>query len=251
MRQPQKLTGRQALVLDTITEYIQAAGFPPTIREIGDKVGISSTNGVNDHLKALERKGYIARLDSKSRALRALYLSNGQPFSQGASFEGDAPGSENVVSISGGKAPKKPASRVGSDEVDVIQGVYDIPVVGRIAAGLPISAIEHTEEYVKIGEGLLGRVEGVFSLRVQGDSMIEDGIFDGDYIFVKKQRDIRDGEIVAAMIDGEATVKRIYKEGGRIRLQPANSAMEPIFIHEVDARETAVLGRVVGVFRRV
>lgn len=243
MGQPQKLTGRQALVLDTITDYIQAAGFPPTIREIGDRVGISSTNGVNDHLKALERKGYIARLDSKSRALRALFWSNGEPFNQG--------GNSSTGSVAAGTSRSKTSSRIGSDEVDVIQGVYDIPVVGRIAAGLPISAIEHTEEFVKIGEGLLGRVEGVFSLRVQGDSMIEDGIFDGDYIFVKKQREIRDGEIVAAMIDGEATVKRIYNEGARIRLQPANSAMEPIFVREEDARDSAVLGRVVGVFRRV
>ncbi len=250
MGQPQKLTGRQALVLDTITEYILTAGFPPTIREIGDRVGISSTNGVNDHLKALERKGYISRLDSKSRALRALFLSNGQPFNQGmTSDNGSRSGS--AVGLAGANSQSKSVSRVGSDEVDVIQGVYNIPVVGRIAAGLPISAIEHTEEYVKIGEGLLGRGEDVFSLRVQGDSMIEDGIFDGDYIFVKKQREIRDGEIVAAMIDGEATVKRIYKEGARVRLQPANSAMEPIFIRESDARETAVLGRVVGVFRRV
>lgn len=247
MKQPQKLTGRQALVLDTITEYIQAAGFPPTIREIGDRVGISSTNGVNDHLKALERKGYIVRLDSKSRALRALYRSNGQPFEQG---QGNAQNGKGGRAVASGSSVHS-VEPVASDEVNVLQGVYDIPVVGRIAAGIPISAIEHTEEFVKIGEGLLGRVDDVFSLRVQGDSMIDDGIFDGDYIFVKKQRDIRDGEIVAAMIDGEATVKRIFKEGSRVRLQPANKAMEPIFIQEADAREAAVLGRVVGVFRRV
>src|SRR5690554_1600179 len=125
MGQPQKLTDRQALVLDTITDYIQSAGFPPTIREIGDKVGISSTNGVNDHLKALERKGYIARLDSKSRALRAMYQSNGQPFNQGTVAEGDA---QNNHSASGNVTKLKSrnsAANVGSDEVDVIQGVYN------------------------------------------------------------------------------------------------------------------------------
>ncbi|MBA2663978.1 MAG: transcriptional repressor LexA [Bradymonadaceae bacterium] len=226
MEQPQKLTDRQALVLDAITEHIQGAGYPPTIREIGDRLGIRSTNGVNDHLKALERKGYILREDSKSRALRAVFCSDGRR------FEG---------------SPGAPIT----EELAAIEGILDIPVVGRIAAGAPIAAIEHTEEYVKIGESLLGRSDGLFSLRVRGDSMIDDGIHDGDYIFVRQQQNVRDGEIVAAMVDGEATVKRIYRENGRVRLQPANDALAPIYILESDARETAVLGRVVGVFRRI
>ncbi|MFU8806309.1 MAG: transcriptional repressor LexA [Bradymonadaceae bacterium] len=129
--------------------------------------------------------------------------------------------------------------------------IHRIPVVGRIAAGMPMAAIEDTEEMAHIGEGLLGRSDGVFALRVRGESMIEDGIFDGDYIFVKKQDDARDGEIVAAMVDGEATVKRLFREGNRLRLQPANSAMEPIYVHASDARDTTILGKVVAVFRRV
>jgi len=106
---------------------------------------------------------------------------------------------------------------------------------------------------LKIGQGMLGKVgmEDVFALVVKGDSMIEDGIFDGDYIFVKKQSDARDGEIIAAMVDGEATVKRLYREGDRIRLQPANSTMEPIYVHAHEARDTAILGRVVGVYRKL
>lgn len=226
-----KLTERQSLVLDAITDYIQASGYPPTIREIGDKLGIRSTNGVNDHLKALERKGYIVREDAKSRALRAVYRSDGEPFDAGG--------------VSGGNMA------TSSDEVVTLEDVHSIPVVGRIAAGAPIAAIEHTEEYVKIGQGLLGRVDEVFSLRVRGESMIDDGIFDGDYIFVRKQQNVRDGEIVAAMVDGEATVKRLFREGGRVRLQPANEAMEPIYIDESEAREAAVLGKVIGVFRRI
>ena len=136
---------------------------------------------------------------------------------------------------------------------DEYEDVQSVPVVGRIAAGKPISAIENTEMILKIGQGMLGKVgmEDVFALVVKGDSMIEDGIFDGDYIFVKKQSDARDGEIIAAMVDGEATVKRLYREGDRIRLQPANSTMEPIYVHAHEARDTAILGRVVGVYRKL
>lgn len=220
------LTKRQAMVLDTISQHIEDHGYPPTIREIGDLLDIRSTNGVNDHLKALERKGYLLRDDCKSRALRPLKHSDGRSFDL-------------------------TAEHAELDPMEVDEDIHRIPVVGRIAAGMPIEAIEQTEEVVRIGEGLLGRNEGVFALRVRGESMIEDGIFDGDYIFVKKQSDARDGTIIAAMVDGEATVKRLYRENGRLRLQPANAAMEPIYIEATDARDTAVLGVVVGVFRRV
>ena len=218
-----KLTARQGEVLDFITDHIQTTGFPPTIREIGDNLGISSTNGVNDHLKALERKGYLVREDAKSRAIRPLYNPDQSPFDPSAT----------------------------SDQPQIIEDVAAVPVVGRIAAGAPITAIENVEEEVHLGQSLLGRPSDVFGLRVQGDSMIEDGIFDGDYIFVKRQQDARDGEIVAAMVDGEATVKRLFREGDRIRLQPANAAMEPIYVHAAEARETQILGKVIAVFRRI
>lgn len=224
-RPTQSLTDRQSAVLEYIADHIQDTGFPPTIREIGDHMGISSTNGVNDHLKAIERKGYLTREDAKSRAIRPLFMPDGHPYDQWA---GD------------------------TDPDEPFEDIHRIPVVGRIAAGMPIAAIENIEDQVSLGESLIGRPQDVFGLRVHGDSMIEDGIFDGDYIFVKKQDDARDGEIVAAMVDGEATVKRLFREGGgKIRLQPANSAMEPIYVSAEEARETAILGKVVAVFRKI
>lgn len=217
MEKPEKeLTDRQIEVLEFIIEHIQGTGFPPTIREIGEELQIKSTNGVNDHLKALEKKGYLSREDAKSRAIRPVFTPHGIPF---------------------------------GEDVPVLENVHSIPIVGRIAAGSPIAAIENADDHVTLGEGLIGKPTDVFGLVVRGDSMIEDGIFDGDYIFVKRQQEARNGEIVAAMVDGEATVKRFYRESGRIRLQPANSAMEPIYA--VPGQDTTILGKVIGVFRRV
>lgn len=223
-RPEKKLTNRQAAVLDFITDHLADTGFPPTIREIGDHLGISSTNGVNDHLKALERKGYLEREDGKSRAIKPLFSPDGSPFD--------------------------PYSQ--GDDTHLFEDVHTIPIVGRIAAGAPITAIENVEENVSMGESLLGRPKDVFGLVVKGESMIEDGIFDGDYIFVKKQETARNNEIVAAMVDGEATVKRFFREkNGVIRLQPANSSMEPIFITADQALDTQILGKVIAVFRRM
>lgn len=223
-RPEKKLTDRQAAVLDFISDHITDTGFPPTIREIGDHLGISSTNGVNDHLKALERKGYLTREDAKSRAIRPLFDPAGNPFDPSNS----------------------------TDDVTILDDVHQIPIIGRIAAGAPITAVENVEDQVSMGESLIGRPSDVFGLIVKGDSMIEDGIFDGDYIFVKKQQEARNNEIVAVMVDGEATVKRFFREKtGVIRLQPANSAMEPIFITAAEARDTQVLGKVIAVFRRL
>ena len=221
-----KLTKRQRMVLDYIIDHIQDHGYPPTIREIGDHMEIRSTNGVNDHLKALERKGYLERKDAKSRALRPLLTADGVGFEEEPSA---------LIPI--------------EDRIPM----HRIPMVGRIAAGRPIAAIENTEEILHISEGMLGqsKANDVFALMVNGDSMIDDGIFDGDTIFVKRQQDARDGEIVAAMVDGEATVKRLYREGSRIRLQPANETMDPIYVHAHEAREAMILGRVVGVWRRI
>lgn len=220
MEKPEKeLTDRQVEVLEFIIEHIQETGFPPTIREIGEQLQIRSTNGVNDHLKALEKKGYLLREDAKSRAIRPVFTPGGNPFGS------------------------------NSDEPVIMESVHSIPIVGRIAAGSPIAAIENAEDHVSLGEGLIGRPNDVFGLVVRGDSMIEDGIFDGDYIFVKRQLEARNGEIVAAMVDGEATVKRFFREPGRIRLQPANASMEPIYV--TPGQETSVIGKVIGVFRRL
>jgi len=207
-----KLTERQRVVLDFIRTCIADRGFPPTIREIGSHLGIRSTNGVNDHLKALEKKGYLHRTGLKSRAMR---LTSAVPV---------------LVPDTG--------------------EMVEIPVIGRVAAGEPILAQENIEDTVKVDRFFIGRGKEVFALRVVGDSMIEDGIFDGDYIFVRKQLEAEPGSIVVAMIEGEATVKRYQPDGDVIRFVPANSEMEPLVVHSQDFRRTDLIGVVVGVYRR-
>lgn len=226
---PEDLTERQHRVLSFIDAQIRRNGFPPTIREIGRHLGIRSTNGVNDHLNALERKGFIKRQDHKSRTL---------------------------VVIKGGKADApRPTRMPGLEELsEAHDDLVDVPLLGRVAAGQPILAEENREDTVRVSSFFLGRgakAEKIFALRVVGESMIEDGIHDGDFLFVKKQPTARSGEIVVAMIEGEATVKRFFPEGDRIRFQPANAAMEPIFVDKRGFKQTDILGIVVGVYRRV
>jgi repressor LexA len=204
------LTDRQRQALEYITDCLSARGYPPTLREIGEHMGIRSTNGVNDHLKALERKGYLVREELKSRALRPVDL-------------------------------KEPREEI---EVDIL---------GRVAAGEPILAEENVIDRVVVDRHFLGAVKAkdVFGLVVRGESMIDDGIFDGDYIFVRKQSSAEPGEIVVVVIEGEATCKRYYPEGDRVRLQPANDAMAPIYVRRSDFRSIDILGKVVGVYRRL
>ena len=220
------LTDRQEKILAFIKKSIQDQGYPPTIREIGEHFGIRSTNGVNDHLKALERKGYLLRGELKSRALSV---------------------------IDGGRSParllrmsRRELSAVGEGEV------VQVPVVGKVAAGEPILAQENITDHVRIDSVLLGDSgRKVFALRVSGDSMIGDGILDGDYIFVRKQLQAGPGEIVVAMIEDEATVKRFYPEGDRVRFQPSNPRLKPIYVSRDDFRETQIIGVVVGVYRKM
>jgi repressor LexA len=226
------LTDRQLEVLRYIARQIEEAGYPPTIREIGEALDIRSTNGVNDHLKALERKGYLTRDPVKSRALI--------PTPQAKHALGEEPPS-NVVPLTRHLAPAlRPSGRL-----------VEIPIVGRVAAGQPILAQERIEDTVQVDSFLLGTNKKVYGLRVQGDSMIGDGILPGDYIFVKKQLHAEDGDIVVAMIDDEATVKRVYFEGDRVRFQPSNPRMAPIYVRESDFRSTMILGVVVGVYRKL
>jgi repressor LexA len=226
------LTDRQLEVLRFIARQIEDRGYPPTIREIGEALEIRSTNGVNDHLKALERKGYLSRDPVKSRALIPTSAARG--VLGGGGEDGD-----NVVSIHRG-ATARPGSRL-----------VEIPIVGRVAAGQPILAQERVEDTVQVDAFLLGTNKKVYGLRVQGDSMIGDGILPGDYVFVKKQLHADDGEIVVAMIDDEATVKRVYFEGDRVRFQPSNPRMAPIYVRQSDFRSTMILGVVVGVYRKL
>ena len=228
------LTDRQLEVLRFIAREIEDRGYPPTIREIGEALDIRSTNGVNDHLKALERKGFLTRDPVKSRAL--IPTSAAREALGGDSAP--AHGGSNVIKFPGS------ASRPGTRLVEV-------PIIGRVAAGQPILAQERIEDTVQVDSFLLGTNKKVYGLKVQGDSMIGDGILPGDYIFVKKQLNASDGEIVVAMIDDEATVKRVYFEGKRIRFQPSNPRMAPIYVAEEDFRSTMILGVVVGVYRKI
>ena len=209
------LTDRQREILEFISQSIRERGYPPTLREIGLHFGIKSTNGVNDHLRALEKKGYLEREDLKSRALRPM----------------------------GMRGPVRAPSR----DDDLV----DVPLVGRVAAGMPLLAVENVEDTVKVDRFFIGQTREVFALRVKGESMIEDGIFDGDYIFVRKQLQASRGDIVVAMIDDEATVKRYYPEGDTIRFQPANSAMQPIYVRKRDWKSVNLIGVVVGVYRKM
>ena len=194
----------QQRILDYIKSEIQAKGYPPSVREIANAVGLKSTSTVHGHLQRLEKRGLLHRDAMKPRAMEVV-------------------GDPNFV-------------RNTSTAV---------PVVGRVTAGVPILAEENLEDYVAIPEVMLGDGEH-FILLVRGDSMIDAGILDGDYIVVRKQADANNGVIVVAMIDDSAPVKRFYKENGRFRLQPENTTMEPIYADEV-----TVLGKVVSLYRVV
>ncbi len=228
------LTQRQQMVLDFIRQSITDRGYPPTLREIGARMGIRSTNGVNDHLRALERKGYLTREDMKSRALRPTGLPNGTA--------GLAAANEQNGTSSGSS---------GRAETMLDDDLVEVQVLGRVAAGLPLFAEEHVIDTVRIDRGLLKGGREVFGLRVHGDSMIDAGILSGDYIFVRKQLTAQRGEIVVALIGDEATVKYFYPEKDYVRFQPANKTMAPILVRAMDFKPTMLLGVVVGVFRRI
>ena len=212
----QGLTARQEQTLDFIRKSIEERGYPPTLREIGEYMGIRSTNGVNDHLRALERKGYLRREDMKSRALKLV----------------SSPESSTPV-------------KVADDDM------VEVRVLGRVAAGLPLLAEENVIDTVRVDRMLVRGGREVFGLRVTGDSMIEAGIMSGDYIFVKKQSTAERGDIVVALIGDEATVKHFYPERDYVRFQPANSQMAPILVRASDFKSTMLLGKVVGVYRRL
>jgi len=214
----EELTDRQKQILHFIVRESESRGFPPTIREIGEEMDIRSTNGVNDHLKALERKGYLIRGEQQSRSL----------------------------------VPTKRARLVLGLGARKDGNLVDVPLLGKVAAGAPLLAAENLEDSVRIDSFFLGSAgREVFALRVRGDSMIEDGIFDGDYLFVRKTPAASPGDIVVALIEEDATVKRFYPEADRVRFQPANRAMLPIYVSKSDFRSTMILGIVIGVYRKM
>ncbi|NLM42291.1 MAG: transcriptional repressor LexA [Firmicutes bacterium] len=200
-----KLTERQRRILEYIRSEVASKGYPPSVREIGNAVGLRSSSTVHGHLTKLEELGYIRRDLSKPRAIELL--------------DEALPSKARIV---------------------------DVPLVGKVTAGMPILAVENIEDYYPIPKDFVEH-EDVFMLRVKGDSMIEAGILDGDFVLVAKQETARNGEIVVALVDGEeATVKRFFHEGTHIRLQPENAAIEPLLVDDV-----RILGKVIGVFRRI
>jgi repressor LexA len=206
------VTDRQRAILDYLHEYVDGHGYPPTVREIGEAVGLRSPSTVHAHLAQLERAGMLRRDPTKPRALELT----------------DRPRPEHA---------KEPELR-------------RLPLVGQIAAGGPLLAEQNIEDYVAVPEPLSAGGEE-FLLRVTGDSMVNAGILDGDIVVVQRRQDARNGEIVVALAGDdesadEATVKRFFRENGRIRLQPENDALEPIYAPYVQ-----ILGKVVGVFRKV
>jgi len=219
----QGLTKRQLQTLDFIRQSINQRGYPPTLREIGEHMGIRSTNGVNDHLRALERKGYLRREDMKSRALKLV-----EALDVGAANENSPPAS-----------------------IDSSADTIEVQVLGRVAAGLPLLAEENVIDTVRVDRGLLRGGRDVFGLRVAGDSMIDAGILNGDYLFVRKQPTAERGDVVVALIGDEATVKYYFPERDYIRFQPANSRMAPILVRSMDFKSTMLLGKVVGIYRRL
>jgi repressor LexA len=205
------LTERQRQILDFLTSYLDAHGYPPTVREIGEAVGLASPSTVHAHLANLERAGLIKRDPTKPRALELTDRTRSQP----------------------------------------AEDVHRLPLVGEIAAGSPLLADENVQEHLAVPDTLARGDGEEFLLRVKGDSMVNAGILDGDIVVVHRQEDARNGEIVVALAGqdegaDEATVKRFFREGGRVRLQPENDSLDPIYAEYVQ-----VLGAVTGVFRKL
>ena len=198
-------TERQGRILEVIREFTAEHGYPPSVREIGERVGLSSSSTIHSHLKSLERNGLLSRDPTKPRALRPSDYEN----------------------------PTLPDAMV-------------MPIVGKVAAGSPILAQENLEGEFMLPASFLPKTSDGFMLRVQGDSMIDAGILSGDLIVVRPQKTAQNGEIVVAMLEGDATVKRFFREDGRIRLQPENRTMEPIYANDVD-----IVGRVEALVRKL
>lgn len=207
------LNRRERAILNFIEKQINIFGYPPSVREIGKAVGLSSTATVHGYLAKLEQKGYIRKESQKGRTLRLIK----------------------------GSEEKKEEEKEFYNRKEMV----DVPVIGKITAGAPILAVENVTDTFPIPIDFVGNSES-FMLTVRGESMIEAGILDGDYILVKKQNTANNGEIVVALIGDEATVKTFYKEKDHIRLQPENSTMDPIIVPTCD-----ILGKVAGVFRKM
>ena len=216
-KDPNSLNQREKAIVRFIEKQIKKNGYPPSVREIGEAVGLKSTATVHTYIAALERKGYVKKENQKGRTLRLLKGGSSEKESE-ETFEKDFYSNREMVNV---------------------------PIVGKITAGEPILAVENITDTFPIPLDFVGNSES-FMLVVRGESMIEAGILSGDYILVRKQNTATNGEIVVALIEDEATVKTFYKEKDHIRLQPENSTMEPIIVPNCE-----ILGKVTGVFRKM
>ena len=208
-------TRKERAILKFIEEQVMENGYPPSVREIGKAIGLSSTATVHAYLEKLEKHGFIKKQDKKGRTLKVIKGSDGKPVTKS---------NKNFYTQ---------------------RELVDVPIIGKITAGQPILAVENVTDTFPIPIDFVGNSES-FMLTVRGESMREAGILDGDYILVKKQNDARNGDIVVALIGEEATVKTFYKEKDHIRLQPENSTMDPIIVPDCQ-----ILGKVAGVFRKM
>ena len=213
-----KLSKRQQAIYEFICSYTKERGYPPSVREIGSAVGLASPSTVHMHLKVLQERGLIKRDSKKPRTIEV---------------------------VSDSSAPSGAGQKLVSPTQDASSNEMRLPLVGRVAAGTPILAEQNVEETLTLPTSIVGDSSS-FILRVRGQSMINAGIFDGDYIVVKEQHDAHDGEIVVALIDDSATVKTFYREPDRIRLQPENDTMEPIYV-----KDPIILGRVTALIRSI
>lgn len=223
-----KLSARQKEIYDYICTFSASHGFPPSVREIGNAVGLASPSTVHSHLKYLEDHGYIRRDSKKPRAIGVVSQAHDTKQEQSDTTTA-ATTDEKLASVT----------------LDISKQLISLPVVGRVAAGQPILAEQNVEEHLSLPISIVGDYSS-FILRVRGDSMINAGIFDGDYIVVKEQQEAHNGEIVVALIDDSATVKTFYREKHRIRLQPENDTMEPIYV-----KDPLILGRVTALIRSI
>ncbi|HHW38968.1 MAG TPA: transcriptional repressor LexA [Bacillales bacterium] len=204
-----KISKRQQDILEFIKQQVSDKGYPPSVREIGEAVGLASSSTVHGHLARLEKKGYIRRDPTKPRAIEILIHDDTNLIPKGETI--------------------------------------NIPIIGKVTAGIPITAIENIEDYIPLPEKLVPHDGNLFILVIDGESMIEAGIFNGDLVIVRQQHTANNGEIIVAMTEeNEATVKRFFKEKDFIRLQPENSSMDPIIV-----RHVTILGKVIGLYRSI
>ncbi|MDW8246905.1 MAG: transcriptional repressor LexA [Sandaracinaceae bacterium] len=232
-----ELTLRQRQVLQFIVDTCESRGYPPSVREIMAALNLRSTNGVSDHLIALSRKGYIIRDSHKSRAI--------QPTEKAYMVLRKGP-----VAVRADRVVQTNSSERNEEK----DGVVEVPLLGRVAAGPLGEAIEHKEALIRVDASLLGLgkgKKGIFALRVRGESMIGAGIQEGDIVFVDTRREVKEGEIVVARFRGEATLKYYHQEEGGVRLEAAHPSYAPVIIRPGEEDDFAIVGVVIGFYRRL